>query len=153
MNVGRFFRSTSSRTFVVIPLSLLLLEWLLHGKQLQLQPLGLPLLVWGYLQYRLAGSYRTRLGGGGPGFKRPPERLVTSGIFAYTRNPMYLGHLIFLTGLAVTLRSYAGAGLALLHIPWFQNRVMKDESRLHEIFGAEYAAYTRKVKRWVPYAI
>ena len=73
MNVGRFFRSTSSRTFIVIPLLLLLLEWFLQGEHLQLQPLGLPLLLWGYLQYKLAGHYRTRLGGGGPGFKRPPE--------------------------------------------------------------------------------
>ena len=153
MNLAAPFRSTSTRTFLVIPVLLLAVEWLLHREQLQLQPFGAPLLLWGYLQYRLSGSYRTRLGGGGPGFRNPPERLVTSGIFAYTRNPMYLGHLIYLTGLAITLRSYVGLALIVAHIPWFQQRVRRDERRLRELFGDEYAVYKDQVKRWVPYAI
>ena len=58
--------------------------WLNDGR-LRLQAGTLPLMVWGYLQYRLAGRYRLRLGGGGPGMETPPERLVTSGPFAFCR--------------------------------------------------------------------
>ncbi|NCF51631.1 isoprenylcysteine carboxylmethyltransferase family protein [Gammaproteobacteria bacterium] len=150
MKMIRLVRATSSRVFLIYPVLLVLVEWLLQGPALRLQLAGLPLLAWGYLQYRLSGRYRSRLGGGGPGLGKPPERIVSSGIYAYTRNPMYLGLLIFLAGLAVCLRSYLGLLLMLLHIPWFHRRVIGDEARLSELFGEEYSAYTRRVKRWIP---
>lgn len=109
-----------------------------------------PLLVWGYLQYRLTGRYRRRLGGGGPGTAIPPDHLVLSGPYRYTRNPMYLGHLIFLLGLAVTLRSWAGLALFSIQAIWFDRRVRKDELRLRELFGADYSDYLRSVRRWIP---
>ena len=40
---------------------------------------ALPLLAWGYLQYRWVGRFRTREGGGGPGIAVPPDRLVRVG--------------------------------------------------------------------------
>ncbi len=72
------------------------------GGTLAFEPWGLPLLAWGYLQYRLAGRFRTAHGGGGPGINVPPTRIVTEGIYRFTRNPMYLGHMIFFVGLAIT---------------------------------------------------
>jgi protein-S-isoprenylcysteine O-methyltransferase Ste14 len=51
----------------------------------------------------LVGRFRTHLGGGGPGFGVLPDRIVEDGPYRYVRNPMYLGHLIFMLGLAVTL--------------------------------------------------
>lgn len=150
MKLIRLVKATSGRIFVVYPLLLLPVEWLLQGTELRLQLAGVPLLVWGYLQYRLSGQYRTRVGGGGPGLGKPPERLVSSGIYAYTRNPMYLGLLIFLAGLAICLRSYLGLLVMLLHIPWFHRRVIGDEARLRDMFGDEYTAYTQRVKRWIP---
>ena len=71
----------------------------LRGSSLVLHYWFLPMLLWGFLQYRLCGLYRIKHGGGGPGLQTLPERLVSAGPYAYTRNPMYLGHLIFLTGL------------------------------------------------------
>jgi protein-S-isoprenylcysteine O-methyltransferase Ste14 len=109
-----------------------------------------PLIVWGYLQYRLVGRYRLRHGGGGPGMQTPPERLVTSGPYAYCRNPMYLGHIIFLTGVALTLRSELAALIAVASAVWFHFRVRRDEQRLAERFGAPYREYTARVKRWIP---
>jgi protein-S-isoprenylcysteine O-methyltransferase Ste14 len=141
---------TSFRTFVLSPLLVVAFElWLNHGR-LRLEPWALPLLAWGYLQYRLAGRYRLRLGGGGPGMETPPERLVTSGPFALCRNPMYLGHLIFLAGLALSLGSWAGAALALGTAVWLQFRVRRDERRLAERFGEPYLQYRSRVKRWIP---
>lgn len=111
---------------------------------------GLPLLAWGYLQYRLCGNYRTRLGGGGPGISVPPERIVEQGLYRWVRNPMYLGHLIFFLGLAVTLRSWIAGGVFVFHAFWFDRRVREDEARLRERFGAAYEGYCARVKRWIP---
>ena len=105
-------------------------EWLRHDGRLPLQPWYLPLMAWGYLQYRLIGHYRIRLGGGGPGMSTPPERLVTSGPYAWCRNPMYLGHIIFLVGLALTFQSGLAALIAAATIVWFTFRVRRDETRL-----------------------
>ena len=66
----------------------------------------MPLLVWGYLQYKLIGRYRGPRAGGGPGMDTMPDRILDDGPYRFTRNPMYLGHLIFLTGLAITFWSW-----------------------------------------------
>jgi protein-S-isoprenylcysteine O-methyltransferase Ste14 len=125
-------------------------ELWLNGGRLRLEPWFLPLLAWGYLQYRLAGRYRLRLGGGGPGMDTPPERLVTSGPFGLCRNPMYLGHIIFLAGLALSLRSWLGGAIALWTALFLQFRVLGDERRLAERFGEPYMQYRSRVKRWIP---
>jgi len=77
--VWRWLRSTSNRTYVVYPIAIIAYELLLHRGGLEVQPAGVPLLVWGYLQYKLAGRYRLRKGGGGPGLSVPPLRLCTDG--------------------------------------------------------------------------
>ena len=142
--------SSSFRTFVAYPALVVVCELWLNDGRLRLQPWFLPLLAWGYLQYRLTGRYRLRLGGGGPGMETPPERLVTSGPFSLCRNPMYLGHLIFLAGLALSLRSWVGAVVAVMTGAWLQFRVLRDERRLGERFGEPYLQYCSRVKRWIP---
>ena len=142
--------STSFRTFVLYPVLIVAWELLLNDGRLRLEPWFLPLLAWGYLQYRLVGRYRIRRGGGGPGMDTPPERLVTGGPFALCRNPMYLGHIIFLAGLALSLQSWLAAALAVGTAVWFQFRVRRDERRLEERFGEPYREYAARVKRWVP---
>lgn len=145
MRWARSLRATSTRTFIAFPL-LAFLEAAVSGRRLR--PQFVPLMLWGYLQYRLAGSYRRRLGGGGPGMGKPPERLVTSGPFAVSRNPMYLGHLLFFMGMYLVLRSPLAAALGLAHVPWFRRRVARDEQRLDALFGDEYRDYCRRVPRW-----
>jgi protein-S-isoprenylcysteine O-methyltransferase Ste14 len=115
------------------------------------RPGYLPLLAWGYLQYRWCGTYRSR-GGGGPGMSVPPERLVTTGPYALTRNPMYLGHLVFAAGVAAVTHSRAATLTAAVLPWWFDRRVRRDERRMAELFGAEYAGYCSRVPRWVPAA-
>jgi protein-S-isoprenylcysteine O-methyltransferase Ste14 len=148
--ITRRLRSTSFRTFVLYPLVVVGWELFLNEGRLQLAPWFAPLLLWGYLQYRLVGSYRLRRGGGGPGMDTPPEDLVTGGPYAYTRNPMYLGHLIFLIGLALTLKSVLAALIAAASAVWFHFRVRRDENRLRERFGQAYIGYQERVKRWLP---
>jgi hypothetical protein len=149
--VGRLLQSTSFRTFLLYPAIVVAWELLLNQGRLRLEPWFLPLLAWGYLQYRLVGRYRIRLGGGGPGMDTPPERLVVSGPFAWSRNPMYLGHIIFLLGLTLSLRSELAAAITLATMVWFQFRVARDEKRLRERFGQPYVDYSGRVKRWIPF--
>ncbi len=151
--VRRWLESTSNRTFVLYPLCVIAFEFVWNGGRIPFVPAGLLLLVWGYAQYRLAGNFRTRWGGGGPGIAIPPDRIVDRGPYAYTRNPMYLGHLIFMLGLAITFWSWAALLLLAFHIFWFQRRVMEDEERLRRRFGTRYADYQYRVKRWIPYVI
>jgi protein-S-isoprenylcysteine O-methyltransferase Ste14 len=148
---GRLLQSTSFRTFLLYPAVVVAWELLLNQGLLRLEPWFLPLLAWGYLQYRLVGRYRIRLGGGGPGMDTPPERLVVSGPFAWCRNPMYLGHIIFLLGLTLSLRSELAAVITLGTTVWFQFRVARDEKRLRERFGQPYVDYSGRVKRWIPF--
>ena len=148
--LARWLGGTSNRTFIAWPVALLLVEAALQQGVPDVNPWGLPLLAWGYLQYKLVGLYRTRLGGGGPGVSVPPERIVEQGPYRWVRNPMYLGHLIFLAGLAVALRSWIALAVFALHAPWFDRRVREDEARLRQLFGAEYDGYRARVKRWIP---
>lgn len=141
---------SSTLTFILYPLIVVAWEWWLNGGRLNLEPWFLPLLAWGYLQYRLVGNYRIRLGGGGPGMDTPPDRLVTTGPFACCRNPMYLGHLFFLLGLTFSLGSVLAAVITAATVMRFQYRVRRDEKRLAERFGQSYVDYAARVGRWVP---
>ena len=146
----RFFSGTPRRTFILFPATVVALE-VICGRPRPRHVWPLPLLIWGYLQYYLTGKYRQRERAGSRGFADLPDRLLTTGPYSLTRNPMYLGHLIFLTGLALAWRS-ALAWLYLFgSIPWFQERVLNDERRLLERFGDEYGGYCGRVKRWIPF--
>jgi len=146
----RWLRSTSNRTFVLWPILLFSAEAAFQQGLPRIQLWALPLLPWGYLQYRLVGNYRLREGGGGPGVSIPPERLVTAGPYRYCRNPMYVGHLIFLAGLAFALDSWLAAAVFAFHAVWFHRRVRDDETRLAALFGDPYRDYLARVKRWIP---
>jgi protein-S-isoprenylcysteine O-methyltransferase Ste14 len=146
----RFFSRTPVRTFVIYPTIVVAWELAVNGTRLQPSFYFVPLMIWGYLQYRLCGRYRLTLGGGGPGLETPPERLVTTGLYAYTRNPMYLGHIIFLVGLSLTLKSWLAALITISTAIWFHMRVVSDENKLTERLGNPYIDYLLKVKRWIP---
>lgn len=141
-------RSTSTRTFVALPLALAA-EQAVRRSPLHLG--ALPLLASGYAAYKLAGGFRIGRAGGPPGMSQGmPERLVTGGVYAWTRNPMYLGHLTFMTGAALVTRSPLAIGALALAGPWFGRRVAADEARLRTVFGEAYDDYLARVPRWLP---
>jgi protein-S-isoprenylcysteine O-methyltransferase Ste14 len=139
-------RSSSKRDFVVVPLAILLEQ---PVRRTRLRPIGLVPMGIGFLLYRLCGLYRQGLAGGGSGLSGPPpDRLVTTGIYALTRNPMYSGHLLYLSGLAWLTSSPSALVFALANVPWFEVRVRGDEQHLLERFGEPYARYLAEVPRW-----
>ena len=76
--------------------------------------------------------------------------LVVGGPYRCCRNPMYLGHLIFLAGLVLALHSWIAAGVFAFHLAWFDRRVRDDEARLAALFGDPYREYLARVRRWIP---
>lgn len=76
--------------------------------------------------------------------------LVTSGVYRWTRNPMYLGLACLLTAWAIWLGAwfpFAGPVLFVLYITRFQIR--PEERVLSQLFGSAYTDYTRRVRRWI----
>lgn len=76
--------------------------------------------------------------------------LVVSGVYRFTRNPMYLGFLCLLLGEIAWL----GSPVALLAAPAlviYLNRfqIAPEESALRERFGAEFVTYAARVPRWL----
>lgn len=76
--------------------------------------------------------------------------LVRSGIYAVTRNPMYVGLLLVLIALAIFLSSawaLLGPAAYFFYIGHFQ--IAPEERALTALFGAEYTDYLSKVRRWL----
>ncbi|MDK3016152.1 methyltransferase family protein [Pseudodonghicola flavimaris] len=81
---------------------------------------------------------------------RVPDRLVQSGIYSRSRNPIYLGDVLVLGGLI--LRFDAVLALPLLPIlTWVLERrfIVPEEDRMRRKYRADFARYEQKVRRWV----
>lgn len=79
-----------------------------------------------------------------------PSRLVQTGIFSRSRNPIYLGDVLILAGLI--LRFDAVLSLPLVPVLlWLLERrfVIPEENRMRKTFRLEWARYEQKVRRWV----
>jgi protein-S-isoprenylcysteine O-methyltransferase Ste14 len=76
--------------------------------------------------------------------------LVTSGVYRFTRNPMYVGLALVLLAWAVFVSS-AWALLGPLVFILYMNRfqIMPEERVLSGMFGTAYSAYQAKVRRWL----
>ena len=76
--------------------------------------------------------------------------LVTSGVYGISRNPIYLGMLLVILGLAVALASPAALVLSALFVLFIDRFQIRPEERaLSAILGQEYLDYVRRVRRWV----
>ncbi len=78
------------------------------------------------------------------------DRLVTTGPYQYSRNPMYLSLLLVLIGMGFWLQSLS----ALLLVPLFitvinQRHIKPEEARLQRQFGQRYLDYCVTTRRWV----
>jgi protein-S-isoprenylcysteine O-methyltransferase Ste14 len=81
---------------------------------------------------------------------KPATSLQTNGIYAFTRNPMYLSLLFLYSGLAVFFGNwwtFMMLPFLVISIQWYVIR--KEEEYLHHAFGTQFEAYKRKVRRWI----
>jgi protein-S-isoprenylcysteine O-methyltransferase Ste14 len=88
---------------------------------------------------------------GGKGKKIHADRLVQDGIFAHSRNPLYVGNMMVFLGLFIVLNSTWGY---LIGVPFFYiaylSITLAEEDFLRKQFGEEYVAYCRRVNRFLP---
>jgi protein-S-isoprenylcysteine O-methyltransferase Ste14 len=147
--IRRWLASTSNRTFVAWPIALLAVEAAIHQ--------GLPDIHWWAVRSSRGATCNTSSWAPSGRAKAAGTRdLEAAGAhrlgrpYRWTRNPMYLGHLIFLAGLALALGSWIGALVFAAHAVWFDRRVREDEARLAQRFGDSYVQYCRRVNRWIP---
>jgi protein-S-isoprenylcysteine O-methyltransferase Ste14 len=81
---------------------------------------------------------------------RPASTLVTSGSYAFTRNPMYVSLVLLTIAFALFLNNWWTVLLLVPTLLIVQQFVIVPEERyLQRRFGAEYEAYTRRVRRWL----
>jgi protein-S-isoprenylcysteine O-methyltransferase Ste14 len=90
-------------------------------------------------------------GRGTPAPYDPPRALVTTHLYRFVRNPMYVGLLGAVTGFALWYWSASVAIYAACLAMAFHLRVlMYEEPRLRAAFGSDYADYCARVPRWLP---
>lgn len=76
--------------------------------------------------------------------------LVVSGIYRFTRNPMYLGFFCLLIGWGLFLSSGYALVLPVLFVLYMNRFQIEPEERvLAELFGEAYGQYCRHVRRWI----
>ncbi len=128
-----------SSDFVVHPRATRLLD--VVGTGLLVAGLLIRIAVAGYGVVRRSGRDR----------RISASRLVTGGLYAHARNPLYVANVMILSGVAATYhsRTVLLVGLPLL-VAAVVAMVAAEERFLAERFGAEYAAYRRRVRRYLP---
>ena len=79
-----------------------------------------------------------------------PEVLISSGPFKFSRNPIYLGMLTVLVGVAFLMSSLSAIIIAfvfgiIINFTW----IAHEEKKLHELFSEDWENYSSKVRRWI----
>ena len=77
-------------------------------------------------------------------------KLIVSGVYKFSRNPMYLGLLLVLFGISTILNPIGGLLfilLFILYLNYFQ--IIPEENAMIQLFKGEFLKYKRNVRRWV----
>ncbi len=81
---------------------------------------------------------------------QPASTLISTGLYRFTRNPMYLGMLLTYAGTAIALRSPT-AGILLVPVFAIMDRIVvaREEAYLERRFGEAFIRYRSQVRRWL----
>jgi protein-S-isoprenylcysteine O-methyltransferase Ste14 len=102
---------------------------------------GLAFLLWSLISF--GKSFRVGID------TRRPDKLVTNGIFAHSRNPIYVAFALILIGQFLIFSNwilliYVGAATGLFH-----RQVLREEGYLQKYYGQEYTDYRNRVRRYL----
>lgn len=80
---------------------------------------------------------------------RPADRLVTTGIFRWSRNPIYLGNVIFVLGLsAIVENAWLVPVAALVALTTYRLAIRREEDHLRTRFFLQFDRYAARTGRW-----
>jgi len=100
--------------------------------------------------YAWCASDFTFEGGGTPAPIDPPKKLVLTGLYRYSRNPMYVGVLTVLFSEALFFESWRHVLYASVIFTMFQSFIVfYEEPHLRQLFGEAYIRYCDAVPRWI----
>ena len=78
------------------------------------------------------------------------NRLVTTGIYRYSRNPMYLGMILIIISTTVYYLNFLSVFSPLIFYIWINKfQINREEIFLEDKFGSEYLKYKSKTRRWI----
>jgi protein-S-isoprenylcysteine O-methyltransferase Ste14 len=102
---------------------------------------GLSVLLWSLISF--GRSFRVGID------TERPDKLVTTGVFAFSRNPIYVAFALVLLGEFLVfpnwlLLAFLAAGVGLFH-----RQVLREEDYLMRHYGKEYEDYCRRVRRYL----
>jgi protein-S-isoprenylcysteine O-methyltransferase Ste14 len=82
--------------------------------------------------------------------RRNPSALVSTGLFALSRNPIYLADALILTGAILWLDAVVALPLVAVFVWLIQTRFIRDEeARLTMAFGPEFDLWAARTRRWI----
>jgi len=100
--------------------------------------------VWALISFRLA---RTTID---PRYPHTTSTIVSTGIYRYSRNPMYLGLVFMLSALSIWLGARLGLFVVVLFILYINKfQIEPEEKELEKQFGDSYLDYMARVRRWI----
>lgn len=113
------------------------------------QFIGGAVIVAGLLLLVIAGGLFKQAGTDLVPFKNV-SALVTSGVYRYTRNPMYLGMALVLLGCALTVGAASALFVPVVFAVIIEVRFIRpEEALLRELFPVEFPIYCMQVRRWI----
>jgi len=158
-SVGLLWAKSVLNAFVFFAVFLVALPWLagsivercLPVPALPARVLGVVLFAGGLVLWGTCLDVFSRRGRGTPFPLDAPARLVTTGPYAYLRNPIMAGELAAIWGEAFYFRRlglfvYAALLTAAAHLLV----ILVEEPELRQRFGEDYRAYCARVPRWLP---
>ena len=78
-----------------------------------------------------------------------PDKLVTTGMFAISRNPLYLFFILLFVGLFLVHSNIVATAAAIIFTLAMHRQILREETFLKEHYGAEYEDYCAKVRRYL----
>ena len=81
--------------------------------------------------------------------EKNPDRLVTSGMFAVSRNPIYVAFLLFFSGMFLQYPNWLLLGVLVLFALAIHRQILREEAFLKAHYGKDYEDYCKRVRRYL----
>ena len=79
-----------------------------------------------------------------------PTFLVKTGVFKYSRNPIYLAMILLMVGVSIVCKNLSGFIFTAIFYSWIQKRwIFEEERNLKKAFGKQFLEYASNTPRWI----